>query len=128
MKPCDGLTPDALRKWGEALNEEMPRSIGEALIQFADAWAIEQQEIERVQNEVMSDPDIHWVPKQQLAACEKERDQWRDAEDVTTGRLEECQHYAQQLREAMQDYFKQYPHMMKGYILDALNLPHDTGE
>ena len=39
MKPCDGLTPDALRKWGEALDAEMPRSIGEALIQFADAWA-----------------------------------------------------------------------------------------
>ena len=41
MKPCDGLTSDSLRKWGEALDAEMPRSIGEALIQFADAWAIE---------------------------------------------------------------------------------------
>ena len=45
MKPCDGLTPDALRKWGEALNEETPRGLGDALIQFADAWAIEQQEL-----------------------------------------------------------------------------------
>ena len=27
------------------------------------------------------------------------------------------------LREALEDYFRQYPHMMKGYILDALSQP-----
>jgi chromosome segregation ATPase len=40
--------------------------------------------------------------QERLAAVEKERDQWRDAEDATTGRLEECQHYAQQLHDAFE--------------------------
>jgi hypothetical protein len=31
----------------------------------------------------------------------------------------------QQLRGSMDDYFNQYPHMAKGYILDALALPQD---
>ena len=32
----------------------------------------------------------------------------------------------QQLLEAIDDYFNQYPSMMKGYILDAINQPTDT--
>jgi len=78
MKHCDGLTPDSLRKWGEALNEEMPRSIGEALIQFADAWV----------SELAAIPDIHvqeaalvgdnMILTQQLAECERERDELMD--------------------------------------------------
>ena len=44
--------------------------------------------------------------KDKLAACEKE--------------LAASQVQVQQIREAMRDYFNQYPHMMKGYILDTL--------
>jgi len=32
------------------------------------------------------------------------------------------------LREAIELYFKQYPHMMKGYILDAINSPNLAAE
>ena len=32
------------------------------------------------------------------------------------------------MRESVELYFKQYPHMMKGYILDALNLPNLAAE
>ncbi len=39
--------------------------------------------------------------------------------------LYECQAREDMLREALECYFKQYPHMMKGYILDALALPQD---
>jgi hypothetical protein len=52
MKPCDGLTPDALRKWGEALNDETPQGLGAALIQFADALVSEQQELAAAFTEV----------------------------------------------------------------------------
>lgn len=30
------------------------------------------------------------------------------------------------LMDAMQNYFTQYPHMMKGYVVDALNQPSDN--
>lgn len=33
------LTIASLRRWGEALNDEQPRSLGERLIQYADSWA-----------------------------------------------------------------------------------------
>ena len=32
------------------------------------------------------------------------------------------------MREAIELYFKQYPHMMKGYILDAINSPNLAAE
>ena len=32
------------------------------------------------------------------------------------------------MREAIEVYFKQYPHMMKGYILDAINSPNLAAE
>ena len=32
------------------------------------------------------------------------------------------------MREAIELYFKQYPHMMKGYILDAINSPNLDSE
>ena len=42
-----------------------------------------------------------------------------------TAKLAKCQAREAKLREALEYYFKQYPHIMKGYILDSLALPHD---
>ena len=42
-KTQDGLerfTLEALRKWGEELDAEAPRGLGERLICFADSWAV----------------------------------------------------------------------------------------
>lgn len=32
------LTHEDLRKWGAALDQEMPRGLGERLMRFADDW------------------------------------------------------------------------------------------
>ena len=34
------FTIEALRKWGEALDRETPRSLGERLLCFADSWRV----------------------------------------------------------------------------------------
>ena len=50
---------------------------------------------------------------------------WRSEREV--GLEQKCLELAAQnegMREAIELYFKQYPHMMKGYILDAINSPN----
>jgi hypothetical protein len=54
------LTHEDLRKWGEALDKEMPQGLGERLLRFAYEWrksiAIEREECARVCDR-MFDPD-----------------------------------------------------------------------
>lgn len=69
----------------------------------------------------------------QLAAKDAETERLQYDNDIAFGseryakkQLAASQAREQQLREAMNDYFNQYPHMAKGYILDALALPTDN--
>ena len=54
------LTHEDLRRWGAALDKEMPRGIGERLLRFADDWRksieIEREECARVCDRML-DPD-----------------------------------------------------------------------
>lgn len=78
----------------------------------------EELKTERVlsfRNEVARLEEQLFNAEQQIYRVEKERN-----EQLAASRAREAK-----LREAIDDYFTQYPHMMKGYILDALNLPTD---
>lgn len=77
--------------------------------------------------------------KEQLAACEKERDDWKKQCKAVTEELADhqiadaenlavSQHYAQQLREALEEcqLNSARPEIIYAITKKALDLPHDT--
>lgn len=86
--------------------------------------------VERLRN----DHDNNWEDEaaDEIERLRRMRSEWRDIANTNltslqqaTFRIAEAQAREAKLREAMEDYFNQYPYMMKGYIVDALAIPSD---
>lgn len=76
---------DRFREWGEALDAEAPRSLGESLLAYADAWAKDRAEIERLRSRVADlECSEGCVPMATLDAAQAEIERLRDKQVTAT--------------------------------------------